>query len=255
MYFKGEFDVKIDNKISFKIIHYGKNFYSATSLFWRGVTGDIESESMKIWIKLSKISTVIFDIGSNFGTYSLVSKAIRPQAIIHAFEPVPYTFNRLEKNIKINQFDINCHQEAMSNMNGQCEMNGMEENSENCCASLNKDYTRNLTGSTIINTRRLDSFIEEQNIQQIDLMKIDVETFEPQVLEGMGKYLAIFKPSILIEILNDEVASKVEKIVEGVGYKFFCLRENNITKEEKLFPLFPSNFLLCVDSIAQKIGL
>lgn len=39
----------------------------------------------------------------------------------------------------------------------------------------------------------------------MDLMKIDVEGYEPQVLEGMGKYLALMKPAMLIEILSNEV--------------------------------------------------
>ena len=39
-------------------------------------------------------------------------------------------------------------------------------------------------------------------------MKIDVETHEPAVLKGMGEYLRSFRPTMLIELLNDEVAQQ-----------------------------------------------
>lgn len=45
-------------------------------------------------------------------------------------------------------------------------------------------------------------------------MKIDVETHEPEVLEGVGEYLKKFRPSLLIEILDDEITAKVQNITQ-----------------------------------------
>ncbi len=36
-------------------------------------------------------------------------------------------------------------------------------------------------------------------------MKIDVETHEPEVMEGFAEYYLKFKPIILIEVLNDQI--------------------------------------------------
>ena len=45
----------------------------------------------------------------------------------------------------------------------------------------------------------------DHKITKIDLLKIDVETHEPEVLEGYTKYIHLHKPTMLIEILNDEL--------------------------------------------------
>ena len=41
--------------------------------------------------------------------------------------------------------------------------------------------------------KKLKSIIESDNIEKIDLMKIDVETHEFEVLEGMADYLFRYK--------------------------------------------------------------
>ena len=58
-------------------------------------------------------------------------------------------------------------------------------------------YQRNLKRHNIaelntkeeIKTKRLDEYIEENDIMHIDFMKVDVEGHEMAVFEGMGKYL------------------------------------------------------------------
>ncbi len=66
-------------------------------------------------------------------------------------------------------------------------------------------------------------------------MKIDVETHEPEVLEGMGIYLKKFKPTLLIEILDNEVAEKIQVLVKGLNYIYFNLDENgHINQVESL---------------------
>ena len=78
-----------------------------------------------------------------------------------------------------------------------------------------------------IETITLNKFIKDNNIPRIDLMKIDVETHEPETLEGFSDYLSIFRPAMLIEILNNEIGARVEKLVNGLGYLYFNIDENN----------------------------
>ncbi|MFN2440714.1 MAG: hypothetical protein ABR503_16035 [Chitinophagaceae bacterium] len=47
----------------------------------------------------------------------------------------------------------------------------------------------------------------------MDLIKIDVESHEPKVSKGFSQ-IGQFMPTILIEILSDEVGRQVQKEIE-----------------------------------------
>lgn len=74
-------------------------------------------------------------------------------------------------------------------------------------------------------TIRIDAYLRDSGVKVVDLVKIDVEQFEPQVLRGMGQLLAECKPSLLIEILNQRVAREVNALTCGLGYNIFEIVE------------------------------
>ncbi|MDP9230332.1 MAG: methyltransferase, partial [Bacteroidota bacterium] len=60
--FTGIFKVKVKES-SFLMYHHG--FQIENDIFWSGLTGGWEKESIKLWIELSKRSKIIFDLGAN----------------------------------------------------------------------------------------------------------------------------------------------------------------------------------------------
>lgn len=254
LYFRGIFKVKTNNS-HFIIKHYG--YELENEIFWAGLTGNWEKESIKLWIKLCKYSEVVFDIGSNTGIYALIAKTINPNSKVYAFEPVKRIFIKLQKNISLNNFDIFPIEKAVSNSDGIATI--YDPQIEHIYSvTVNKNFLS--PDSKVLETEieiiTLDSFIKQNNINKIDLIKIDVETHEPEVLEGFSEYLSQFKPAILVEILTNEVGNKVESLVEGLGYLYFNIDERgsirqvgNITKSDYY------NYLLCNPDIASKIGL
>jgi hypothetical protein len=103
-----------------------------------------------------------------------------------------------------------------------------------------------------VKVKRLDTLICEYGIERVDLIKIDVEGHEPAVLEGLGDYLRRFSPTILIEILTDEVGAKVEGFLTGSEYKYFYLDEQKSTIREvgKLTRQESYNYLVCSEQVA-----
>ncbi|HZI68655.1 MAG TPA: FkbM family methyltransferase, partial [Hanamia sp.] len=96
-----------------------------------------------------------------------------------------------------------------------------------------------------INTTTLKDYIEEQNIGRIDLMKIDVETHEPEVMEGFAGYFSKFKPIILIEILNEEVAKRLSVFFPKDCFEFYNIDEQKgIIRVSKLTKSELFNFLV-----------
>ena len=79
---------------------------------------------------------------------------------------------------------------------------------------------------------------------------------EPEVLEGMINVLERDKPSMLIEILNDDLGGRIEKLVSGINYYYFTIDEINEPKRTlNLKKSGMYNYLLCTKEIADKINL
>jgi len=223
LYFRGKFKVWVGER-HFLVNHYG--FDIETSIFWQGLTGGWEKISLTAWLDLCKRAKVIFDVGANTGIYSLAAKAVNPAAQVFSFEPVRRVFEKLAANNQINQYDIHCEQVAVSNRDGEGVIYDLPTE-HIYCVTLNK----NLHNSDVpaypvaVTTRRLSTFIEETGLPKVDLIKIDVESHEPEVLEGMGKYLDLMKPTILMEVWNDEVGNRAEAILAQHDYLFFSTEE------------------------------
>jgi len=219
LYFKGVFKVRVDDRAGFEIKHHG--YQIENEIFWNGLTGGWEKTSMAIWIALCKKSEVIFDIGANTGIYSLVAKAIHPASDVYAFEPVNRVYSKLVDNSRLNDYDIACHEVAVSNFDGKALIyDTMDEHILSVTLHKNFNPPETKVIPTLVNTVKLSSLIEKNKIKRIDLLKIDVETHEPEVLEGLEPYLSRDKPTMLIEVLTEDIGKQIEKIVHGKNYLY-----------------------------------
>lgn len=255
LHFIGVFKVFLNNTNFFKIKHYG--YEIENEVFWTGLTNGWEKESITLWIKLCENQEVIFDIGANTGIYSLIAKTVNPKAKVYAFEPVSRVFAKLKENISLNQFDITPIEKAVSNSDGTATI--YDTASEHTYSvTVNKNTTSPQTEiiETTIDTVTLNSFIKQHNIKGVGLMKIDVETHEPEVLEGFSDFILQFKPTILIEILNDEVGKKVSNLVSPLNYLYFNINEKGgVRQVDKITKSDYYNYLFCHADTAKKIGL
>ena len=254
LYFHDDIDVKVDESHSFKMRHYG--FEIENSIFWTGLTDGWEKLSLSIWIKLVRNCDVIFDIGANTGVYSLIAKALKPQAQVFAFEPVKRVFEKLEFNNQLNNYDVKCFEIAASDTNGEATIyDTASEHTYSVTVGKNLNSSDSSVIPTIIETMRLDTLIENLKIPKIDLIKLDVETHEAEVLAGLGKYLEEFKPTMLIEILDDTVGQNVEALVSGKGYVYFNLDEKlgTVRRVEHISKSDDYNYLVCEEKVAKLI--
>jgi FkbM family methyltransferase len=254
MRFVGQFEVHVAKGRSFTIMNHAMQLEN--DIFWKGIEGGWEHTSMSIWKTLSEDAQIIMDVGANTGIYGLVSKTVNASSQVHAFEPVDRVFEKLILNQDLNNFDTFCNKEALSNYDGEAVI--YDKNTDHVYSvTVNEDRSDNPNSSipTTIATKRLDTYIQEHNIVQIDLMKIDVEAHEPEVLQGMGKYLKEFMPTMLIEILEDHIGAKVEEAISEVPYLFFQIDEKSGMKRAKSLKKADSwNYLLCSEKTALKLA-
>jgi FkbM family methyltransferase len=255
-YFSGDFTTKIGDK-SFKMHNYGYQYHVENELFWGGIENGWEKESVKLWVELSKYHRSVLDIGANTGLFSIITKTVNPEASVIAFEPMPKIYEKLIYNIQLNKLDIKTTTLALSDYSGNATIYPTNlEHVYSVTVNKKRDDISSAVHEVKIRTIRLDEYIIQNNISEIDLIKIDVETHEPEVLTGMGIFLKKFKPTFLIEIQSDAIAARIEELVTGCNYMYYNIDENGgISKVEHLTKSSYFNFLFCSKEISDKIGL
>lgn len=253
--FKGPFKVDVGNKKSFMLNHYG--YMIENEIFWSGLKNGWEKESIGLWLKLCERSVYILDLGANTGVFSLIAKAVNPASKVYAFEPVQRVFEKLKQNVALNSYDVVCVDKAVSNFAGKAFI--YDTNAEHILSvTVNYNYLPPTVKvqEVEIETITLNNYLKENNIPKVDLMKIDVETHEPEVLEGFSDYLNKYRPAMLIEILNNEIGAKVEKLIEGMGYLYFNIDENKgVHQTEHIIKSDYYNYLLCNEKTARELLL
>lgn len=124
----------------------------------------------------------IVDAGANIGLFSLWAAKRLPQVRIHALEPYPETFARLQHNLGVNQLGsrVQALQLALAAQSGEREMRTEGESqlrslvpSDRPGAEEKTVKVRAITVADLMNRYQLD---------EIDLLKMDIEGSEWEVL-------------------------------------------------------------------------
>lgn len=254
LHFEGPISVTVEPGKSFAMVHYG--FVVENDLFWAGLFGGWEKTSLRLWHQLCADSETILDVGANTGVYALLAKTTNPRADVFAFEPVDRVFSKLVANVELNGFEITCIKKAASNLDGKAIIYDTPS-AHTYSVTVNSNCTGALDAFPVeIETTTLDTFVSEYSLSSVDLVKIDVETHEAEVLEGFSAHLRLFRPTLLVEILNDEVARRVAKAVGEIDYLYFNIDEaSGIRQSDQLSAGGSRNVLICTREIALKQGL
>ena len=146
-------------------------------------------------------SKLILDIGSWHLDQSIELNTIFPNSKIHAFEPVPSSYeNCLNKSIFYK--NINVHNIALSNFNGETSffcVDSEKSSKPNIGASSLNKFIEGLNGSFFgeswiqkeikVNVKTLDKWCDEMKIDAIDIIWIDVQGAELNAFQGAKEIL------------------------------------------------------------------
>lgn len=142
---------------------------------------------MRIMPYLDK-NAVIFDVGANLGWYGININKRFPSCQVHFFEPVPETYNRLLKNIELNDLKI-CYSNKFGLSNHTAEERFYYDVTASGASSMADLRELDSTQQIIVEMMRLDDYAKQTNLQQLDFIKCDVEGAELFVYQGgNGQY-------------------------------------------------------------------
>ncbi len=131
-------------------------------------------------------SDTIIDIGAHIGSETiLLASKLGKKGKIFSFEPTPSTFAELQQNISINTFSSQVYLEQLvvSRSNSIAKFYLGETSETN---SLGEDPNAK---SITLQCVTLDRYALKKHIKHINLLKVDVEGFESDIMQGARKLL------------------------------------------------------------------
>ena len=158
-----------------------------------------------------------YDVGSNWGYFSLHAASRHARLAIHAFEPFPASLRDLQSCVAQAGLTnlVSCHALALSNADGEAFIH-VPDGLLSGTARLTGD-----AGATRITTRRLDGL----KLPPPDFIKMDVEGHEAQVLQGSLETLKSSWPFLVFENIRDysSPAKTLEPLLTlaKLGYRLY----------------------------------
>ena len=161
-----------------------------------------------ISILLDKENTrTIIDAGASIGDISQKLAKMYPLATVYAIEPYPPFHANLEK-LALKNKRIRAKKLALSDENGSKVLQINKSEGTNSLLASNEEVEAiygdllSTTGEIKVKSQMLDDFIHENSIEQVDLLKLDLQGSELPALTGASKALTKGKiKCILCEIM------------------------------------------------------
>ena len=190
-------------------------------------------------------SKVFFDVGANTGQSIERFLKIHNNSHIHSFEPTPELFNQLNikyssfKNIKIN----NC---GLGNTNSKLIFNTYKDHKINSFNSIEKESKfgksrmlnsksndKNFEKKIEVNIGTIDKYCEDNQINHIDLLKVETQGTEDKILEGAQGLLkknkvCIIELALILGVAYNKSLSfyDIEKFLNLYDYKLIAISDS-----------------------------
>jgi len=235
-------------------IYQGKlNNYVDWMAFFYGAYEKYLLEFMRDYAKSVK-DCVFIDVGANVGHHALYMSGYCSE--VHAFEPLPALYAEIEEKIRLNKIsNIYVHTRGLGSEN--VELDYYLPDDWNLGQGSFVKSQSNKAGKISLCVVNGDSYLEHQSIMRVDVLKIDVEGFEPEVLLGLSKILVENRPLIILELgdLNREKFGTISKLRELLpsGYQTLYMKPSDgvffsfipVQFEDSQFEVYSGN-LVCL---------
>lgn len=129
----------------------------------------------------SPIKTII-DIGANVGYFSLSMLSLYPESSVFAYEPIPVNFNQLSKYKSENpNLNFNVTNAAVTKLGIESiSLNYDDSDTFTTSASIFDDNKQK--NQLIVKATSLDKILDDNQLETIDLLKLDCEGSEYDIL-------------------------------------------------------------------------
>lgn len=202
--------------------------------------GNYEVAETRFCERFLRPGSTAFDVGANIGLYTLLFSAlVGPKGQVHAFEPEPDNYARLELHLALNAaVNVRAEPLALFSEQGEVSLNvfplGLGPWHSLGWPRLPDPYRPGTivepTDTIKVKATSLDAYVAEHAIERIDLLKVDVEGAEYDVLLGARALLASGRiGAILFEVSLPQVeamgheANAIFEHLASFGYRSYWI--------------------------------
>lgn len=210
---------KLDEQLKYRLVPPG--LYIRYLVAKARLKGEAE---LKLVPFLADPERLSLDVGANKGVYSFVLR--RHSHHVVAFEPNPKIRAVLcrwaDQNVEVSPY-------ALADKSGRSEFRipRGSRGYSNQRGTLSRARMSESDGIIEVEVRRLD----ELSFRDVGFIKIDVEGFEREVLEGAQETISRERPRLLIEIEEYHTKRAIEddlSFVEGLGFRGYFLKNHEV---------------------------
>jgi len=219
-------------------VNFAKALRSALRPGWwpalaRGVVPTIEHGPALAGIE----PRAVIDVGANKGQFSSFAAARWPAAEIHAFEPLP---GPAAKYRAVLGSRARLHDCALGSAAGVVEMHVASRADSSSLLALGDEqkaiFGMDEVGTLAVAVRRLDEIFAPGTLPAPALLKIDVQGFEYEVIEGIGALADaiewVFVETSFVELYRGQrLHEEVADLLSRLGYDLAI--EHNPTHDER----------------------
>ncbi len=226
----GESDESVWSRVPGGEVLASLDDYVGRSAFYLG-----ELDRKITWIcgRIVRPGDVVLDIGANIGMVTVwLSKLVGPKGRVHSFEPNPLLCERLVAAVDRNGLsNVQLHPFALGPATSELSLCIPIDNAGAASLVRRADPSRSRTISVPV--RRLSDVAESEGIEAIRFIKIDVEGFEDQVLEGGRNLIERVRPEAILFEMNAPAGQRVGdqpvvRLLKEYRYGFFAVPRRTV---------------------------
>lgn len=164
--------------------------------------GEYEPREAAVLEAYARPGDVVLDVGANVGWYTLLfARRVGPRGRVHAFEPVPRTFQVLARNVELNAAGdrVTLVLEGLAERDGDAEFY-LPAGTGSVAASRQRLFADQDNERVRVRLTTLDAYAAP--LTRLDLLKADVEGGELPLLQGGMATLRRFRPVLFLELLR-----------------------------------------------------
>lgn len=214
-------DSTVENIRSFELegIIYWVRLTTETGSVDRSIIEDVVNKGILPSALELPDNAIVFDIGAHLGSWCLPLAKARPDLRIFAFEPHPFNYGLLVRNIIQNDVPrVTALQFAISHTRGILNLLGREFNTGAWSGAPIEEMSDYYTHMIQVFALTLEDACKALNVEYPHYCKIDIEGMEYPILK-QGEVLFRKGIGMDIEIHRESQVEEIESLVRSMGYK------------------------------------
>jgi FkbM family methyltransferase len=201
---------------------------------WGVLRNDWENADVQFAVNLLEEGDGFVDVGANVGVYTLqAARKVGPTGMVYAFEPQPDVCEMLKRSVTDNGFlsRVTVHQSGVGSEDRKMRIWRQDHKNQGASRmARDEEITGGISNSVWMT--KLDSVVF---LRPIRVLKVDIEGYEPLMLEGAQGFFRRHKPIVLTEFFPNAIRcatglNPAEYITRwtDLGYRIHMFEEGRV---------------------------